>query len=163
MNVLFASVEMSPLAKVGGLGDVAGSLPRALHERGIDVRVAMPMHGPIERASLNLTHLLAGVKVPWPGADEHVDVWQAKVRDVPVYLFENKRYFDRANVYGFDDDKDRFLFFCDAMLAAAPHLGFRPDAIHAQDWHTALLLTRLAANDGHAWSAAGRVYTIHNL
>ena len=75
--------------------------------------------------------------------------------------------FDRANVYGFDDDKDRFLFFCDALLAAASHLGFRPDAIHAQDWHTAFLLTRLAAmdaaGDDHPWIDAGRVYTIHNL
>ena len=49
MDVLFAAVEMSPLAKVGGLGDVAGSLPRALRERGANVRVAMPMHSVIDR------------------------------------------------------------------------------------------------------------------
>ena len=163
MNVLFAAVEMSPLAKVGGLGDVAGSLPRALRANGDDVRVAMPMHGAIERTALNLTHLLAGVKVPWPGGDERVDVWQADVRGVPVYLLENARYFARPNVYGSDDDKERFLFFCDALLASAPHLGFRPDVIHAQDWHSALLLTRLAADDAHIWADAGRVYTIHNL
>ncbi len=164
MNVLFAAVEMSPLAKVGGLGDVTGSLPRALRANGDDVRVAMPMHGAIERVALNLTHLLAGVKVPWPGGDERVDVWQADVRGVPVYLLENARYFVRPNVYGSDDDKERFLFFCDALLACAPHLGFRPDAVHAQDWHSALLLTRLAsADDAHPWSGAGRVYTIHNL
>ncbi len=163
MNVLFAAVEMSPLAKVGGLGDVAGSLPRALRANGDDVRVAMPMHGTIERTALNLTHLLAGVKVPWPGGDERVDVWQGDVRGVPVYLLENARYFGRPTVYGFDDDKERFLFFCDALLACAPHLGFRPDVVHAQDWHTALLLTRLAAHDAHVWADAGRVYTIHNL
>ena len=163
LNVLFAAVEMSPLAKVGGLGDVAGSLPRALRANGDDVRVAMPMHGQIERAALNLTHLLAGVKVPWPGGDERVDVWQANVRDVPVYLFENARYFGRPSVYGSDDDKERFLFFCDAVLACAPHLGFRPDVVHAQDWHAAALLTRLAADDEHIWAEAGRVYTIHNL
>jgi len=163
LNVLFAAVEMSPLAKVGGLGDVAGSLPRALRANGDDVRVAMPMHGTIERTALNLTHLLAGVKVPWPGGDERVDVWQGDVRGVPVYLLENARYFGRPTVYGFDDDKERFLFFCDALLACAPHLGFRPDVVHAQDWHTALLLTRLAAHDAHVWADAGRVYTIHNL
>ncbi len=163
MNVLFVAVEMSPLAKVGGLGDVAGSLPRALRANGDDVRVAMPMHGAIERTALNPTHLLAGVNVPWPGGDERVDVWHADVRGVPVYLLEHARYFGRPDVYGFDDDKERFLFFCDALLACAPHLGFRPDVVHAQDWHTALLLTRLAGNDAHAWADAGRVYTIHNL
>ena len=168
MNILFASVEMSPLAKVGGLGDVAGSLPRALRARGEDVRVAMPMHGAIERTAYPLIHLLAGVKVRDTG--ERVDVWQANIHDVPVYLIENKKYFGRPTVYGFDDDVERFLFFCDALLACAPHLGFRPDVVHAQDWHTALLLTRLAsratqpgAATRHPWATAGRVYTIHNL
>ena len=164
MNVLFAAVEMSPLAKVGGLGDVVGSLPRALRAGGADVRVAMPMHGSIERTALpGLRHLLQDVRVPWFDGEQRVDVWQADVRGVPVYLLENERYFKRPNVYGFDDDKDRFLFFCDALLAAAPHLGFAPDVVHAQDWHAALLLTRLAADPAHAWAGAGRVYTIHNL
>ena len=167
MEVLFVTVEMSPLAKVGGLGDVAGSLPRALRERGANVRVAMPMHSAIDRTLLTPRKVLDRVKVPWPGGDEHANVWMAEVRGVPVYLVENARFFDRVSVYGFDDDKDRFLFFCDALLAAAPHLGFRPDAIHAQDWHAALLLTRLAgmqsAGDDHEWIDAGRVYTIHNL
>jgi starch synthase len=164
VDVLFAAVEMSPLAKVGGLGDVAGSLPRALRERGADVRVAMPMHGAIERTALHPTHLLQGVKVPWPGGAERVDVWQADVRGVPVYLLENERYFGRPDVYGYDDDPERFLFFSDALLACAPHLGFRPRAVHAQDWHTGFLLTRLAAaGDAHVWAEAGRVFTIHNL
>src|SRR5262249_25476412 len=143
---------------------VAGSLPLALRARGEDVRVAMPMHGAIERTTLRTTHLLQDVRVPWPGGDERIDVWQTEVRGVPVYLLENERFFRRPNVYGYDDDPDRFLFFCDALLAAAPHLGFRPDVVHAQDWHTAFLLTRLAGDAyRHVWSQAGRVYTIHNL
>ncbi len=162
MKVIFAAVEMSPLAKVGGLGDVAGSLPRALRSNGDDVRVAMPMHGAIERSALSLTHLLAGVHVPFTGGDERVDVWQAEVRGVPVYLLEHARYFGGTSVYG-GNDKERFLFFCDALLACAPHLGFRPDIVHAQDWHTALLLSRLTADETHVWADAGRVYTIHNL
>jgi starch synthase len=189
MDVLFAAVEMSPLAKVGGLGDVAGSLPRALIERGVNVRVALPMHSAIDRTLLAPRKVLDNVKVgrstiqrlplkpsdtPWPSVqrgetpgEQRVNVWMSESRGVPVYLIENARYFDRTGVYGFDDDKERFLFFCDALLAAAPHLGFRPDVIHAQDWHTALLLTRLAgmdaAGDDHPWIDAGRVYTIHNL
>jgi starch synthase len=163
LKVLFAAVEMSPLAKVGGLGDVVGSLPRALRAGGDDVRIALPMHGAMERTSLSLRQVLKDVSVPWPGGPERVNVWQTDINSVPVYLIENARYFGRPTVYGFDDDKDRFLFYCDALLACASHLGFQPDAVHAQDWHTALLLTRLAASPDHPWATAGRIYTIHNL
>lgn len=162
MNTLFASFEMSPLAKVGGLGDVAGSLPRALRARGADVRVAMPMHGAIDRKKLDAEHVLSGVRVPWANGDQRVDVWYTKVRAVPVYLLQNEHYFERPKVYGYDDDLDRTLFFCDALLASAHHLGFRPDVVHAQDWHAAMLLSRLSAM-AHPWDAAGRVFTIHNL
>jgi starch synthase len=154
---------MSPLAKVGGLGDVAGSLPRALRATGADVRIAMPMHGAIERTTLNLNHVARNVEVPWPDGPQHVDVWRAEVRGVPVYMLENERYFGRKTVYGFDDDLQRFMFFCDALLAAGPHLAFHPDVVHAQDWHSSFLMTRLAANPSHPWSNAGRVFTIHNL
>jgi starch synthase len=162
LNVLFASFEMSPLAKVGGLGDVAGSLPHALRARGDDVRVAMPMHGIIDREKLDAKLVLTDVKVPWPGGEQRANLWFTKVRGVPVYLVQNEHYFERPKVYGYDDDLDRTLFFCDAMLACASHLGFRPDVIHAQDWHAAMLLSRLAAMP-HPWRDAGRVYTIHNL
>jgi starch synthase len=163
VNILFAAAEMSPLAKVGGLGDVAGSLPRALRARGDDVRVALPLYAAVDRSALHLERVAQAVTVPWPDSDERVDVHRAEVRGVPVYLVENERYFGRPNIYAYDDDAERFLFFCDALVAAAPLLGFAPDAIHAQDWHTALLLTRLATRPDHAWSGCGRVYTIHNL
>src|SRR5437667_275183 len=112
---------MSPLAKVGGLGDVAGSLPRALRAAGHDVRVAMPMHGAIDRTTLRLRHLLQRVKVSWPGRTELVDVWQTDVRGVPVYLIEHGRFFGGPRIYGEERDVERFLFFCDALVACAPH------------------------------------------
>ncbi len=164
MNILFASAEMSPLAKVGGLGDVAGSLPRALRGEGHDVRIAMPFYGTIARdGAFAFEHILEDVEVAWPGGAQYVDVWRTTVHGVPVYLFDVARLFGRPTVYGFEDDGERFLFFCDAMLAAAPFLDFEPDVVHAQDWHSALLLTRLAGNPDHRWGRCGRVYTIHNL
>ncbi len=163
MNILFASVELSPLAKVGGLGDVAGSLPLALRAEDNDVRVAMPFHSVIKREGASFQHLLEDVEVAWPDGPQYVDVWLADVRGVPVYLIDNKRFFGRPAVYGAEDDKDRFLFFCDALLAAARFLDFTPDIVHAQDWHTAWLLTRLSSAEEHPWAGAGRVYTIHNL
>lgn len=163
MNVIFAAAEISPLAKVGGLGDVAGSLPRALRASGADVRVALPLYAAIDRSALSLQRVASDVAVPWPGGDETAAVFQADVRGVPVYLIENERYFGRPNIYAYDDDADRFLFFNDALLAAAPKLGFAADVVHAQDWHTGLLLARLATRPDHPWSSAGRIFTIHNL
>lgn len=164
MNILFAAAEMSPLAKVGGLGDVAGSLPRALVARGADVRIALPFYATIDRSGLSLTKVLDDVRVRWPDGEQTANIWRAEARDVPVYLVENERFFGRPEVYGFDDDNDRFLFYCHALLASAERLDFRPDVVHAHDWHAAWLLARLAADEGvHPWSGAGRVYTIHNL
>jgi len=154
---------MSPLAKVGGLGDVAGSLPRALRANGLDVRVAMPFHSIVDRAKANARLIAEHVEVPWPDGRESVNVWLADARGVPVYLIENRRYFERQAVYGADDDTQRFLFFCDALLACAGTIDMAPDVIHAQDWHTGLLLTRLAAQPAHPWARCGRVYTVHNL
>jgi starch synthase len=154
---------MSPLAKVGGLGDVAGSLPQALRANGLDVRVAMPFHASIDRTKAGARRIVEQVRVPWPDGEETVNVWLADVRGVPVYLIENQRYFERASVYGHEDDIQRFLFFCDALLACADRLDFTPDVVHAQDWHTGLLLTRLIAADGHPWARCGTAYTIHNL
>ncbi|MEX2246621.1 MAG: glycogen/starch synthase [Dehalococcoidia bacterium] len=163
MNVLFAAAEMSPIVKVGGLGDVAGSLPRALRALGHDVRVALPLYGTVDREAYRLERIASDIEVPWRPAAERVGLWRAEVRGVPVYLIEHERMFGRNAVYGFKDDLERFLFFCDALLACAPHLGFAPDVVHAQDWHTALLLTRLSAMRAHPWAGLGRVYTIHNL
>jgi starch synthase len=154
---------MSPLAKVGGLGDVAGSLPRALRANGLDVRVAMPFHSMIDRTRANARRIAEHVKVPCPDGEESVNVWLADSRGVPVYLIENRRYFERPAVYGAEDDVQRFLFFSDALLAVEHRLDFRPDVVHAQDWHSGLLLTRLEANRAHPWARCGRVYTIHNL
>jgi starch synthase len=154
---------MSPLVKVGGLGDVAGSLPRALLREDVDVRVAMPFHTAIKRDGLVLERVIDDLQVQLPDGAQRASVWRTDVHGVPVYLIENDEFFGRDKVYGHDDDIDRFLFFCDALLAAAPRLGFEPDVVHAQDWHTALLLTRLAGDPGHPWARCGRVYTIHNL
>ena len=152
---------MSPLAKVGGLGDVAGSLPRALVGGGLDVRVAMPLYGSIDRSALTLERVTT-VDVAWPGGAEEVRIHRASIRGVTVYLFENERFFGGPSVYG-GEEAERFLFLSDALLASAPSLGFSPDVVHAQDWHSAMLLSRLAGQAAHPWSACGLVYTIHNL
>jgi starch synthase len=155
MNVLFVVAEMAPLAKVGGVGDVGGSLPRALRRLGLDVRVALPYYRSIREQELTQKRIAA--------LPDGAALWQAEVHGVPVYLIEHEPSFGREQVYGYPDDTDRFLAFSDALLAAAGPLGWQPDAVHLHDWHTAFLAGRLASGSEHPWAGVPRVFTIHNL
>jgi starch synthase len=151
VNILFVIAEMAPLVKVGGVGDVGGSLPRALRRLGHDVRVALPFYKTID-------HSIARERI---SSADGATVWRAEHDGLPVYLIEHEA-FDRENVYGYDDDVARFLSFCDGLLANAAALGWTPDVIHMHDWHTGLVAARLAGG-AHAWSRAAKVFTIHNL
>jgi starch synthase len=163
MRVLIASVEMSPLAKVGGLADVAGSLPKALVGRGHDVRVMLPLHAGIDTASHGFTRVLADVPVETPRGAERASVWEGRVEGVTTYLVEAMDLFERPNIYGEPDDAQRFLFFSDALLATVPQLQWTPEVLHLQDWHTAFVSARLRGGIDHPLSDAAIVYTIHNL
>jgi len=123
MRVLFTAVEMSPLAKVGGLADVAGSLPKALVGLGHDVRVILPLHAAIDTAAYGFHRVLADVPVPTPRGPELAAVWEGEVGGVTTYLVEAADMFERPAIYGEPDDAQRFLFFSDAVLATVPQLG----------------------------------------
>ncbi|MCI0855805.1 MAG: glycogen synthase [Chloroflexi bacterium] len=152
-KILFVIAEMAPLIKIGGLADVGAALPRALREIGLDVRVAMPLYGSIDRS-----HVVAKAELPGSRA-----LWETDVRGVPVYLLEDDGAFGREEAYGYEDDNERFLAFCDGLLEAAGPLNWRPDVLHLNDWHPGLLATRLMANGEHPWASCARVCTIHNL
>ncbi len=163
MKVLFVSVEMSPLVKVGGLADVAGSLPKALRARGLDVRVVLPLHRPIDRQHHRLARVVEQVTVPASRGSAPVSLWQGKAAGVPVYAVEHAPMFDRPQVYGEPDDVRRWLFFCDAVLALLPHLNWQPDVIHLNDWHAAFIAARLRGHTERVNETPALVYTIHNL
>jgi starch synthase len=166
LPVLIVAVEMSPLAKVGGLADVVGALPHALRRIGLDARVAMPLHGVVDRGAHAL-RLLAEAPVRTPNGPRVARLFETSLREVPVYLVENEAFFGRPSVYGDEDDLERWLYFCDALLAAAPRLGsaegWRPAVLHLHDWHAAFVGSRLLAAASHPWASCARVYTIHNL
>jgi starch synthase len=163
VKVLFVSVEMSPLVKVGGLADVAGSLPKALRNRGLDVRVVLPLHRAVDRRRHELVRTVDTVRVPTPRGPLPVALWQGRAGGIPVYVVENAQMFDRSQVYGEPDDVHRWLFFCDAVLALLPHLDWRPDVVHLNDWHAAFIAARLRGDAARAPSTPALLYTIHNL
>lgn len=167
MNVLFASAEVTPFAKAGGLADVVGSLPIALRKFGVDVRIIMPRYEHLS-GSPRLDLLLQKIEVAVDGGIELVKLYHARLpgTEVPVYLIENDTYLSHGPIYNqrgttpLFSELARFLFFSAAVVAVLPQLGWRPSVIHCHDWHTGmlpLLVERGSLRD------IKTVFTIHNL
>jgi len=171
-RILIIASEAAPFAKTGGLADVVGSLPRALAARGHDVRVVMPAYAAIEAAALSgrwgLVARSASLHVPVGGRLIEAGVFQTTLpgSEVPVYFIAERNLFDRPQIYGYDDDPYRFAFFSRAALdLAVAALGWRPDVVHAHDWHAAPAVAWLATA-GQAdprYRGLPTVFTIHNL
>ena len=173
LKILFLSAEVAPFAKVGGLADVCGSLPKALAALGHDVRVVMPAYGPIETAARTGKHGIhahaVSLQVPMGSGKVAAGVFETTLpgSNVPVaFIAERHQFGDRPFFYGYRDDPYRFAFFSRAALdLQIAALGWRPDVVHAHDWHTAPAVTWLAtagqADDRYA--GLPTVFTIHNL
>ena len=173
LNILIAASEVVPFAKSGGLADVAGALPKALRELGHDVRVVMPRYYIVDKEKYGLKPLEGSLGVPmgsmgeaWAGVFEGV----LPGSDVPVYFIEHEGFFGRKGLYdengeGYGDNDNRFIFFSKAVMQLAKKLHFRPDVIHANDWHTAsipILLNTTYAYDPD-FEHTGTLLSIHNL
>ncbi len=171
LRILFISAEVAPFAKKGGLGDVAGSLPKALKEMGHDVRVVMPAYQNIEESIANGHYDLkihpGQLKVPLGGQSFPAGILESLLpgSDVPIYFIAEKNMFNRAEIYGYADDSYRFAFFSRAALDLSAALAWRPDILHAHDWHTGPAVTWLATSgqaDPH-FHRVPSLFTIHNL
>ena len=163
-KIFFIAAEASPFAKVGGLGDVIGSLPRELRRVGHDARILLPYYSTIDSSyDIVSKHDL---EIPFLGKQETVEILEVKQKnEVPLYLLKNATYFDRMAVYGEHDDGERFQFFSRAAMEVPKKLNWRPDIIHCHDWHTALCcgLLRFDYHGDKFYASTASVFTIHNL
>ncbi len=165
MNILIATAEAWPFVKVGGLGDVAGALPKALKERGVDARVIMPQYKGIPSSmKKSISHKIDFyINLGW--RRQYCGINQVEHEGVIFYFIDNEYYFGREDVYGHYDDGERFAFFSKAVLEAIPYLDFKIDVIHCNDWHTALIPVLL--NNQYKcrdyYTSVKTLYTIHNL
>lgn len=173
MNVLFASAEVVPFAKVGGLADVVGSLPKALRRQGIDARVLMPMYGFIDRAAYNIEPAFTFQLARRNGV-ANVFISRTEYDSVPIYFLSSWPFFGEGGYLYTDWDWDvpRFTFLSQAIMATAGHLkhgsggqeAWFPDILHVNDWHTALTPFLLSDNQSDPdWSQVGSVLTLHNM
>ena len=154
LKILFVAAEAAPLAKVGGMGDVVGTLPKVLRAMGHDVRIFMPYYG----------FLPAKVAIPskpvWAGKamGQDVEVFQTTLPDsnVPVYL-SGHASFAPTRTYGGDDESWRFTLFSRTCVEFSLSY-WRPQVVHCHDWHTGMVPVWL-----HAEPDIATVFTIHNL
>lgn len=167
MRVLFVAAELAPFAKVGGLADVAAALPPALARLGVDVRVAIPNYRVVGRTARDLP-VVGTFPVEVGGEVRVCRVFQSALAagEVPVYFLGHDPYFDRPGIYGerneeYPDSLARFAFLSRAAVALGPALGWLPDVIHTNDWHTALAPVYLRSQAVDLVTRS--VFTIHNL
>ena len=158
MRITFAAAEVAPYAKVGGLADVAGSLPQALAALGHDVSVYVPYHRTIDAAKFGIPGSGRTHSVPYGAAHARIE-YPELVRERVRTIFVRSFRIGRDKVYGFPDDAKRYALFCRAVLADLADAP--PDVVHAHDWHAALLVP-LAARARELRRSA-TAFTIHNL
>mgnify|MGYP001431590448 CR=1 FL=1 len=166
LKILILAAEIVPFAKVGGLADVVGALPKSLKAFGHDVRLVMPRYGQIDPERFGLITALDSLNVKMGEFTVQVSVRQATIgNDIPVYMIDAPRYFERENIYGYTDDGERFILFCRAALEAMRALNWSPDIIHCHDWHTGIVPNWMHMNyrEDPFFAHTATVYTIHNL
>lgn len=109
MRVAILSSEAVPFAKTGGLADVAGALPKALAQQGVDARLILPLHQQIDRSLLS-DEVIEEVAVDWRGRVSPIRVFQSEATGAPAYLIEAGLYFDKPSIYGYANDHERYAF-----------------------------------------------------
>ncbi len=166
MRVLFVASELAPWIKVGGLGDVLGSLPAALRDLGVDARVCVPAHAGVLDAAPDPTPI-ERFEVPHRDGPIVAEVYETRLGELPVYLIGGRPIPEHGLVYTgrMDEEGGRFTFFALAALELARRLEPGVDVLHCHDWHTAVATWTLARRRDvdPRLRAMASLLTIHNL
>ncbi len=171
LKILLISSEVAPFAKTGGLADVAGSLPKALHKLGHDVRIFLPYYRMVKQGGFKTKAVIKNLPVEISKRTEYSTILRTELDPgIPVYLLKNDKYYDRQELYGasmgdYKDNAERFMYFSRAVLEMIKTLDFKPDIIHCNDWQTGLIAVYLKSlylyND--CLQDVATLFTVHNL
>ncbi len=173
LNVLFLAAEAQPFIKVGGLGDVAGSLPRYLRNLPpettngtiVDVRLVLPMHPVLKNDPRGLRPLQI-FPLSHQGSEVQVQVYTTSLDGLPVYFLDGEAVSSSGSVYSLDPklDGEKYSFFSMAALEFTRQLDWKPNIVHANDWHTALACYALLLKRWEGeFAGVSSIITIHNL
>ncbi|MBE6703670.1 MAG: glycogen synthase GlgA [Ruminococcaceae bacterium] len=167
-KILFVGAEALPFAATGGLGDVLGSLPKALKDKAgddVDIRVVMPLYDKIGEKFKQEMKFICSFTVPLSWRNLYCGVKSLELGGVTYYFIDNEFYFKRGPLYGHYDDGERYAYFCKAVLIMMSQIDFFPDILHAHDWQAALSVVyakrKFASLPGYCDMKT--VFTIHNI
>ena len=178
INVLFVVSEAVPFAKTGGLADVGGALPQVVRELNHEIRIMMPKYGSFSERKHRVHDdiRLKDMQIPIGEKEVCASVKSAFITNskvkVQVYFLANDQYFYREGLYvhphtkkEYKDNDERFIFFCKGTLETLKKLGWKPDIIHCNDWHTGLIPAYLKTvyKDDPFFHNTKTIFTIHNL
>ena len=173
MKIFWVTSEATPYAKTGGLADVSGALPEALAKRGHQVTVFMPFYRQqMGKLNLKFDERLDLIGVPFGPKIEWAGVNILKINKNLTFMFlEYDRFFDRPRLYDwdgkeYDDNAERFAFFCRAAMEVAVLRKLNPDILHVNDWHAALCSVYLKSDYYRtlpAFQKCRSALTIHNI
>lgn len=174
-RILFATTEITPISKAGGLGDVSSALPKALAALGNDIRIITPLYGSIDREPLGLSSVSAcpSVWIDMGESSYHVHFFEGHHPDskLPIYFVDAPVHFGRHGIYndpetgeGYWDNPSRFLLFSKAVVLFIQSNAFRPTHVHLNDSHVGMVAPMLRTTiDAHHFADIGIVFTIHNI
>ena len=164
MRVAVISAEAVPYSKTGGLGDVAGALPKALKQIGIDSLLITPCY--LQTKGEYLWHTaIDDLWVNWRGGTVKAKAFYSEANGSPTFLVDHPPLFHRDSIYGYTEDHERFAFFNHAALALLERIGRAPDIVHLNDWHCGFAAVEIASRRRYEpyWQQTRTVFSIHNM
>lgn len=178
LEVLFVGVELAPFFKVGGLGDVMGSLPIGLSKQNVRVKIICPFFGHFDKKKYKVSLVKKAIEVEIENKITKVDLYKTKLpgSKIWVYMLKHKLFDDKTVYLGsahkgkkngkkLISDIERFVFFSKAVVKVMHDMKWSPDVVHAHDWHAALVPTFIDEyylfND--KFENTKSLFTIHNL
>ena len=166
LNILFATGECLPFCASGGVADMCYALPKYLNKTGeVDVRVVLPLYSSIPQEYKDKFKLVGEKNIDLNWRHEYCGIFECEHNGIIYYFVDNKHYFDREKLFGYDDDVERFSFFSKAVLEMFPVISFYPDIIHTNDWQSGMVCTflKILAWQNPKYEHIKTLHNIHNL
>lgn len=164
MKIAMFASESNPLAKSGGLADVAYALSAELAKEGNDLIIALPYYQSIKRKNVYPVRQIGSFEISMSWRRQTVTIFVTEIDGIRYYLIDNPYYFDRENLYGYNDDGERFAFYALAATELLKFLSFKADIVHVHDWQSAMVpcIIKEGRKGDSFYSGMHFVLTIHN-